>query len=433
MKQLLLFFFFIPCIVDAQVYTPKCSYVTGYTISEFTPSEIAYVNYVATSNYPNATMLANASATYNCHNYAWNQSDGGSTYWIDSPGDDTYWTDGSYVEVTDNALPYATKVSYPSGDHSAITTSNSNVFISKWGNWPLMQHAPTYCPYTSTGLKYYSIPISGARFICSGSENYTTISSWGISSYTWTAGSGLSPSSQTSSSNSFTATTPYNGVTSLSVSMSPTCAGTTVGATKAINMGNGPILSTVTYNGGNFPDPVCQYTGGFMQVYLHPTYPAGAYYSLSWSFSNCSSNGTNGVLFNGSIGTYAMVRVDATGVCGPGENYTKYMYIEDCGIPPQDWRVAQTPSDTTKRREDVIITEPKVYPNPAVGTVRVELPFTPGENTVLEIYDNALVRRKVIKLKSTVTSVSIADMPAGALYFRVINGKESLKKIVIKQ
>lgn len=432
MRILLLFCFFIPCAIYAQVYTPKCTYITAYSISEFTPSEIAYLNNQATSSYPNATFLANASATYNCHNYAWNKSDGGSTYWIDSPGDDTYWTDGSYVEVSDKALPYATKVSYPNGDHSAVTTSNTNLFVSKWGSWPLMQHAPTYSPYNSSGLKYYSIPITGARFICSGSENYSTITSSGVSSYTWTAGSGISPSSQTSSSSTFTASTPYSGVSSLSVSMSPTCAGTTVGATKAINMGNGPILSHVTYNGGGFPDPVCQYSGGFMQVYLHPTYPSGAYYSLSWSFANCSYNNTNGVLFNGPIGSTAMVRLDATGVCGPGENYTVYMTIADCGTPPQDWRIAQKPSDKPRADDEIKITEPKIYPNPAVGVVRIELPFTPAENTVLEIYDNAMVKRKTVKLTAAVTNISIAEMPSGALYFRVVNGKESVKKVVLK-
>ncbi|MBO9561697.1 MAG: T9SS type A sorting domain-containing protein [Niastella sp.] len=406
----------IPALTFAQAYTPKCSYVSVFTQTEFTPSEIAYYNSAYTSAYPSATLIGNASTTYNCHNYAWNKSDGGGTYWMNTPGDDTYWTDGSYVEVSQHATPYATKVSYASDDHSAITTSNPNVHISKWGAMPLMQHAPNYTPYDETTLKYYSVPISGTANICNGSEVYTTFTSSGVSSYTWTAGSSITPASQTSSSNSFTASTIYTGTSSLSVSMSSTCSGTTVGATRAIALGNGPLLGGLKYNGGySWPDPVCQNAVGQWQVLEHPNAIGGV--SLAWSFTNCYSGYPYGTLvttsFNGPISSMAMVKVEATGACGVGENYTVYLPIADCGLPPVDWRV---------------------YPNPVKGgSVTVELPFEPGRNAVLQIFDKNLVKRREVRLQSASMSISLAGLPAGIIYLTVTDGKNHFKKIIIKE
>src|SRR5258706_2348572 len=125
----------------SQPYTPKCTSLAteSFVIQENSQEWIDATNAQAQSQYPNATIVDNASATYNCHGYAWHNSNGGARYWIDTPGDDAYWNDGSYAQVNVAPSPYATKVSYASDDHSAVTTSNPNLFISKWGQWPLMQ------------------------------------------------------------------------------------------------------------------------------------------------------------------------------------------------------------------------------------------------------------------------------------------------------
>lgn len=54
----------------------------AYSINEMTSQEIAELNSFTIKTYPNATFLSNSSATYNCHSYAWNVSDGGKKYWI---------------------------------------------------------------------------------------------------------------------------------------------------------------------------------------------------------------------------------------------------------------------------------------------------------------------------------------------------------------
>lgn len=31
----------------------------------------------------------------------------------------------------------------------------TNLYISKWGSGPLMEHAPNYCPYITTNMRYF--------------------------------------------------------------------------------------------------------------------------------------------------------------------------------------------------------------------------------------------------------------------------------------
>lgn len=85
-------------------------------------------------------------------------------------------TDGSYTLMPQETYPG--KVSWASGDHSAVTTSQSGIFISKWNEYPLIEHAWNYSPYGSNNLKYYARPtISGPKEFCS---------LWEVPSYTVT-------------------------------------------------------------------------------------------------------------------------------------------------------------------------------------------------------------------------------------------------------
>jgi hypothetical protein len=121
------------------IYTPKGSLVMDTYISPeaLTAYDIQYINGRLALEYPNAIKLQEATSTYNCHAYAWHMVEGGGPVWMGWNLNPTsiYWTDGSYVEVNSTQ---GTKVSYASDNHSAITTSDNNVFISKWGAWPLV-------------------------------------------------------------------------------------------------------------------------------------------------------------------------------------------------------------------------------------------------------------------------------------------------------
>ncbi len=148
------------------------SYITVYTIygtpveglirSELSSSEISAADTYYQNTFPNAVFLSSSSATYNCHSYAWNMSDGGQICWINNnlSSDPTlnsnlkkYWSDPiGYKETTEtNAM----KIHYYNSDHSAIKSSVSGMYESKWGSAPLMRHAPAYGPYLDMQNRHY--------------------------------------------------------------------------------------------------------------------------------------------------------------------------------------------------------------------------------------------------------------------------------------
>lgn len=132
--------------------------------------EDAY-NYV-TETFPNALILSDQTATYNCHSYAWNMSDGGPVCWINantrvgSNNDniEKYWTNDYYWETPSEV--YAQKIFYYLEDHSAVKSMVSGMYESKWGIGPLVRHAPGYCPYGSA-RKYYTHNITYGFLTCS--------------------------------------------------------------------------------------------------------------------------------------------------------------------------------------------------------------------------------------------------------------------------
>ena len=174
-----LFLLLLLTIVSAtssQVHTPNGSLVqdTNVENESLTSADIAYIVQRLAIEYPHAIALSSPTATYNCHAYAWHMSEGGNAVWMGSTTNPTsiYWTDGSYIQTTEKGN--GIKVSYANGNHSAVTTDQQDIFISKWGSWPLIKHEKDYCPYISNNLKYYmrAPSISGPSHIC-GQGTYT--------------------------------------------------------------------------------------------------------------------------------------------------------------------------------------------------------------------------------------------------------------------
>jgi hypothetical protein len=70
-----------------------------------------------------------------------------------------------YMQTTTSSYPI--KIFYPSGDHSAVRSSVSGMYDSKWGSAPLMRHAPGYGPYSNMSnrqyfvVRYHSGPLTG--------------------------------------------------------------------------------------------------------------------------------------------------------------------------------------------------------------------------------------------------------------------------------
>ncbi len=182
------------------IYTPKGSSV--YTHSR--PEEMDQEDKENASEwvetyYPQATEINphSATTTYNCHGYAWHVSEGGSivpiSYFYGDTYESIYWTDYSYIETTE---ANASKISYTSDNHSAIQTSTQGIYISKWGDFPLMQHARNYGPYVMSSRKYYRLNpgINGAVDppLCVGQERtFTSNTSISGSTYSWTRDNNL--------------------------------------------------------------------------------------------------------------------------------------------------------------------------------------------------------------------------------------------------
>jgi hypothetical protein len=152
------------------VYTRNGKPVAGLIINEMTAAEISGSNSYWISRYPNARLIGNSSATYNCHSYAWNMIDGGPTCWINRSEPVTadpsnysnianYWTNDYFYSTASQAV--SQRVHYYDSDHSAILETYIVVpkYRSKWGSGPLMEHAISDCPYPG-GRAYYTSPSS---------------------------------------------------------------------------------------------------------------------------------------------------------------------------------------------------------------------------------------------------------------------------------
>jgi len=94
-------------------------------------------------------------------------------------------TDGSYIQVANEMYPG--KVSCGSEDHSALTTSQSGVYKSKWNKYPLFVHSWDDTPYGTNNLKYYvSTNIIGSSGeLCNNSTRYFSTRNISGATYDW--------------------------------------------------------------------------------------------------------------------------------------------------------------------------------------------------------------------------------------------------------
>jgi hypothetical protein len=184
-------------------YTPLSSPVTAYSKmpSMSSKDKNDWSSYVS-KYFPNAKEINKPSATsnYNCHGHAWHVSDGGDQVWIGLSGydpnpfimEDIYWKDGSFIRLKSEID--ANKISYYNGNHSAIQTSTTGTYHSKWGNGPLMEHSRDYGPadYQMSYRYYYDKPeISGTNSICYPSTQSFSVQDFHNVAYSWSTSSNL--------------------------------------------------------------------------------------------------------------------------------------------------------------------------------------------------------------------------------------------------
>lgn len=110
--------------------------------------------------YPDAVKIADATAAYNCHSYAWHGLGAPSNYWINSPAPyvtDMYPNDGitenSFVRISALNENYPQFAYWYNSDpeedyyvHSVVRISLGR-YQSKWGLFGLYEHGLTDHPY----------------------------------------------------------------------------------------------------------------------------------------------------------------------------------------------------------------------------------------------------------------------------------------------
>ncbi|MCC5937636.1 MAG: hypothetical protein JJU34_10160 [Lunatimonas sp.] len=147
------------------VFTPKSSpiEVAALYSADFNITQKNTIRQDYEDAYDDIVVLGEATRTYNCHNFAWHIADGGTaTAWMNQiditngPNVAKYWTDGSFIEVCNESE--SSKIFYFTGDHSAIMSTISGYYDSKWGPDILVRHAPTNLPgiYVPADRRYFA-------------------------------------------------------------------------------------------------------------------------------------------------------------------------------------------------------------------------------------------------------------------------------------
>lgn len=406
------------------IYTPKGSAVAALVNQESSSAQLAQYNNDAATQFPNATRLADASAKYNCHAYAWHLSEG-STYkvWLDTPGDDAYWNDGSFIQVCNESD--ATKISYASDDHSAIRSAQSiplGRYDSKWGGWPLLRHAPTYTPYNSTVRKYYaSTKVNGPSYVCSASNSNFTAAAITGATYTWTKSSNivLSGSGNTVSAK---ATSGASGTGWIQVTINSPCGGS-VTTRRNISIGSfSSYQMTVSGQPDVCPGGLYQYSvnvpGGHQPGYTYTwTYPSG------WVAYGQGSNSIS--LYVSGSASYGALNVSVNNDCGTVSTGITVYPSYSCGTGTY-----------------------AVYPNPADEQLNIEQEFAAAvENNQLQVssteaspqqesFSIQLYNKEQKKVAEAVSKkgkiiLDTSKLPAGTYFLHIHHQDAVLKKQVI--
>jgi len=386
-----------------------------------------------------------ATYKYNCHAFAWYVSEGGNQLWINSPNDDKYWEDASYIETTTQSG--ASKVSYGGPcdqnwttcfgtnytnpcDHSAITTTSNDYFISKWGSAPRFEHHKDDCPYSVEDLHYYApFSVTNPDYVCYGNNATFTTPDYENCTFTWTYDTNLLNYVAGQGTKTFKVT-PKNS----------TSAGMGwVKLTLTITTSNGNVTRTMTKNiGVNRPhyedlELALLTTGGSPASYMCPN--------------------THYHIFLNNSGGCSLSNYDWLYPSGWSENYTyNNMISVYTGSSPGG--MVEVYADACNGINSKVITDyfgsgycggyysMSFTPNPTTGETRLTIEPTSEEETFdetidweLEVYSpTQTLKEKKTKLKGSSTAIQTHGWKEGVYVVRVKYKDEILTgKLVVKK
>lgn len=150
---------------------PRGKFYRWTDYPEASASELNMLTQAATSNYPNAILKGPSTMKYNSHSYAWLETNTTNVKYLSFDQINVFLTsEPLFVSCSDDAS--AKIVLYTDDEHSAVRI-DANTYISKWGFGPLMQHAPTYCPYIQTNKQYFKPHVTYGKRTISGNPAVT--------------------------------------------------------------------------------------------------------------------------------------------------------------------------------------------------------------------------------------------------------------------
>lgn len=418
---------------QSNVYTPKGSTVAAWIMQEQTSDWRNYYDQYYSNAYPQNTMIIvydNKSSTrrFNCHGYAWYMTESGLLFnnprWIGyslPTEEDIYMSDGSYVQVASEMYPG--KVSWGSADHSAVTTSNPGIYISKWNEYPLFQHAWNNTPYGTSNLKYYvSTAISGTFTpLCNLSSRVYSVVSIPGATYNWSVGSGLS-TVPNGNSVTVTANSSYKGSSYVEVTITSPLGGgqNDIKTSKRMQFWIGTPLLSITG-----PSTGCVNTYDYA---ASPTGPFSGAYNYTWSITPVTGTYLSpygadheycAVTFNVASGYRLMVK--AQNVCGTGTNAYKIININPC----LNFSLYPNPADET-----VTLTK-TINESSDVNAFEVQEDF--GIIYTLRIIDHMGVLYYTGKFSGNTYTLPLTNLNDGSYIIQIINGKDVYnKQLIIK-
>lgn len=420
--------------IQSDVTTPKGSTVIAWVNAEQESAfRESFDNGYALA-YPENLMIdtydqKSSTRRFNCHGYAWHivESDSGlcDPRWIgyDSINEeDIYMTDGSYIQVATEMYPG--KVSWDSSDHTAITTTEQGIYISKWNQYPLFQHPWDNTPYGTSDLKYYvSTNINGsASLLCQGTSRCFHSVTIPNASYNWTVGNGLTKI-EYGDSVIVTANNNYSGLTYVEVTITSPLGNNQVDTktSKKLNFVIGGLPSEPIVNPSGFP-PIQMGIYSYQDIVLG-NYPGSATWSSSGSVETIWTEGQTGRFYSTSEGN-AYFYVTTQNECGSSSLYQGGIEVLD------DMMNSVTP--------DIDMLSFAVIPNPCNTFFDLTLitsdPESISNDYVIEIFDyySRLVNK--IEVGGINNRISVQNLMDGNYLVRVtIDGKFYHQKLIVNK
>ena len=371
-------------------------------------------------------IIGESTKTYNCHAYAWHMAEGfTSKVWIGDPAQ-YYYSDlwNTCFEECNSAEAeriiyfyeyWVGNVNYRNLLHSAIKSSVSGKFESKWGSGLLIRHNPAQVPYAYNLLKYYkrkAVTLTSlSALLCNGTSVTFTENNLTPGANSWTSSSNLTAGATNGHSKIFTGT------------------GSSGPGWVQINYGSKSVKKDVWIGP---PSPATFYISGSNSACLscYEYYNiqqlnslAGPYSDYSWSASGPSSNyslvpygsGNCNAIFN-TLGLWTL-KAAAKNACGWSTNSEINVWVDRC------------------RSASML-----VYPNPVDDVLYIELGDLPvnarSQGYDLRLYDMSgrMVLQQFAK-GNTIAQFHVSSLPNGIYFLHIydeVSSTPEMHQIIVK-